>query len=363
MTMRIGTFNCENLFRRPVAYGIEDEAQRQTVLKDFRKLVELLDHTTYTSNDKTEILALLAAHAVGSDASDHTIVLNEPRGGAKLLKKQGGTTTVGAAGRGDWVGWAELVDGDLDWTAVENTARVVAAVNADVLLTVEVENRLTLDRFNSHVLGGLLHEKPYPFNMLIDGNDIRGIDVGVLSRRPIVSIRSHIFDEDKTDGKTIFSRDCPEYEIEFDGGPSLWLLGNHFKSKLGGGDEKRKRQGERVAEIYRAALERSSHVVVAGDMNDTPDSAGVAAVLATGLRDAMSHSSYTGPPGTFGTGAKPENKIDYLMFSPDLWGKVQNVTLEQRGIYAPGVITSFPTVTSRATEASDHCSLYADLDL
>ena len=71
--------------------------------------------------------------------------------------------------------------------------------------------------------------------MVIDGNDDRGIDVGLLTKPgfPIAGIRSHVDDTDTTG--TIFSRDCPEYRIALPGGGQLTVLVNHFKSKLGGG--------------------------------------------------------------------------------------------------------------------------------
>jgi len=49
--------------------------------------------------------------------------------------------------------------------------------------------------------------------MVIDGNDDRGTDVGVMCRfaYEIVSIRSHVDDADAL--AEIFSRDCPEYTI------------------------------------------------------------------------------------------------------------------------------------------------------
>ncbi|MFI2199929.1 endonuclease/exonuclease/phosphatase family protein [Streptomyces sp. NPDC020192] len=94
--------------------------------------------------------------------------------------------------------------------AVRNTGRVVAEVGADVLLVAEVEDRPTLDRFNQHVLGEALGGQPYPFNLLIDGNDPRGIDIGILSRHPITSVRPHLFDPDPAHPtRPLFSRDCP----------------------------------------------------------------------------------------------------------------------------------------------------------
>ncbi|MFB6613687.1 endonuclease/exonuclease/phosphatase family protein [Streptomyces sp. NPDC085524] len=363
MGIRIATFNCENLFRRPTVFGIRNDPIRDAVLEDFRKLVEILDHDTYTDDDRTKIIELLKKHSVdvSQEVSTQTILVNEPRGGARLLKGEGTNIAVRAevTGRSAWVGWAELVTGDLSWDAVKNTARVIAEVNADILLTVEVEDRLTLHRFNEQVLAGLFEAEPYPFNMLIDGNDIRGIDVGLFSRHPITSVRSHIFD--KKNSREIFSRDCPEFEIDIDGEP-LWLLGNHFKSKRGGGGgDKRKLQGERVAQLYQAALERSAHVVVAGDLNDTPGSPPLSFLEATSLKDAMTHDSYEGPPGTHGRCTDPDDKIDYLMFSPELFAKVDKVEVERRGIFEFG--TPFDTVTGPGDQASDHAALVAELDL
>ncbi|MEV6317045.1 endonuclease/exonuclease/phosphatase family protein [Streptomyces sp. NPDC051776] len=367
MTVRIATFNAENLFRRPRVFALKDQAARREILEDFATLVSVLDHETYTAGDKETITGILEKHDVhNSQSRTRPFVVNETRGGAKLFKvKRGGAIEIVAEGRPDWVGWAEMVRDDLNWEAVQNTGRLIAEVDADILLTVEVEDRLALDRFNEQVLKDQMGARHYPFNMLIDGNDSRGIDVGLFSRRPINCIHSHIFDT--ASGRTIFSRDCPEYEIELPDGKALWLLGNHFKSKGFGNAaesaDKRKRQAERVRTIYEAALKRSARVVVAGDLNDTPDSEPVELLLSAGLQDAMSHSSYTGAPGTFGTGQSLKQKIDYLFFSPDLFDRVQAVDVERRGIWAPHTFKSFETVTSKATQASDHGALFADLEL
>ncbi|CAM5411305.1 endonuclease/exonuclease/phosphatase family protein [Streptomyces aurantiogriseus] len=368
MTIRIGTFNAENLFRRPKAFALEDDAKRDKILSDFNELASLLEKDTYEPADKQRIAEIIKDHQVhnGEKDSPRPFFINELKGsGAKLFTASGPvanpTITIVADGRGDWPGWAEFVRGDLSWTAVQNTARVVAEVNADVLLMVEAEDRLTLERFNDNVLGETLGHQPYAFNLLIDGNDPRGIDVGILSRHPITSVRSHVFDPGQG-GRRLFSRDCPEFETAINGTP-LWILGNHFKSKRGGGEGLRVRQAERVREIYQAALQRSDHVIVAGDLNDFLDSPPVRTLLDAGLEEAMTHPSYTGDPGTHGPGTGDDDKLDYLMFSPTLWDRVEHVEVERRGIWAPRTFKSFPTVTSKATQASDHAALYADLDL
>lgn len=374
MIVRIATFNVENLFRRPKAFNLPDPTQRNEVVSDFSTLVALLNLTTYEPADKARISALIKKHrAHGLDRDNPpAIYINQTRfGGGRLFDTKGQPedenfeVKVVANGRGGWAGWADLVRDDLDTQAVHNTGRVIDEVDADILLLVEVEDRLTLDRFNTQILAGVHGRRPYPFNMLIDGNDGRGIDVGILSRYPITSVRPHIFDPDpERPGEHLFSRDCPEFEIELNGTP-LVLLGNHFKSQSDDDPVLRLAQARRVAEIYEAARERTPYVMVAGDLNDHPDSEPIDVLLDTGLRDAMSHSGYRGVPGTYRPCDTVERKIDYLLFPPQLWHRIQHVDLETRGIFwtPPPEIKHFDEVTSKADSASDHAALYADLDL
>ncbi|GKQ36373.1 endonuclease/exonuclease/phosphatase family protein [Streptomyces sp. A012304] len=370
MSIRIGTFNMENVFRRPTAFRLPDAAERAEILGDFARLVALLDLPVYQDKDKTEIAELIKKHrAYEIDPEDPPpIFVNQSRPGKEsgLFRTEGSgkktTVVVTAKGRASWAGWAELGQDDLDLDGVRNTGRVVSEVDADILLAVEVEDRLTLERFNTQVLAGALGRRPYPYSLLIDGNDPRGIDVGIFSRHPITSVRSHLFDTDpEKPDRRLFSRDCPEFEIQVNG-TSLVILGNHLKSKFRDEPDLRLAQAKRVAEIYRAALERSPHVVVAGDLNDTPESAPVAELRDTGARDVMTHRSYRGLPGTHGTCRTEREKLDYLMLAPSLWDEVQHVGLETRGIFADG-IKSFDEVKSKLTAASDHAALFVDLDL
>ncbi|MDF3141096.1 MULTISPECIES: endonuclease/exonuclease/phosphatase family protein [unclassified Streptomyces] len=368
MAVRIATFNAENLFRRPQVFGMTDHKERQEVLEDYAELVSLLEKENYAA-DEDRIAELIRKHGIykGDKDSTRQFVVNETRGRHTLFnpRPEGNSTAIDikATGRAAWTGWVELVRDNLDWAAVHNTGRVVAEVDADVLLTVEVEDRLTLERFNTQVLGKALGRRPYPYSMLIDGNDPRGIDIGIFSRHPITTVRSHVFDTNPARAdRRLFSRDCPEFEIELDDTP-LVVLGNHLKSKADDNPDLRLAQAKRVAEIYRAAQERTPHVVVAGDLNDNPDSEAVAVLRDTDLRDVMDHPAYRGKfSGTHGTCKNEGDKIDYLMVPPPMWPKVQQVGLETRGISAKG-IDHFDTVKTRADAASDHAALYADLDL
>ncbi|QIJ62473.1 endonuclease/exonuclease/phosphatase family protein [Streptomyces sp. JB150] len=370
MSVRIATFNMENLFRRPTVFRLPDPQARARLLTDFAELVALLDKREYTSRDKERIAEIILDHRIHAfdPRNPPPITINEPRrtDEIRLYDTSGSGNDVKieikAAGRASWVGWAELGQDDLDLNVVRNTGRVVSEVDADVLVTVEVEDRLTLERFNTQVLAGALGRRPYPYNLLVDGNDGRGIDIGILSRHPVTSVRPHLFDtRPDRPAKRLFSRDCPEFEIRLNGTPVV-ILGNHLKSKFTDDPALRLAQAKRVAEIHRAALQRTPHVMVAGDLNDDPDSETLAVLLDTGLRDVMSHRSYRGLPGTHGTCRTERDKLDYLLLPPSLWREVQHVGLETRGIFADG-IKPFDTITSKSEAASDHAALFVDLDL
>ena len=91
----------------------------------------------------------------------------------------------------------------------------IAAARPDVLALVEVESRPTLLEFHEYIYLPVLDPAaltPFGSLMLIDGNDDRGIDVG-LALRPataFASMLSHV-DDRMANGELVFSRDCPEY--------------------------------------------------------------------------------------------------------------------------------------------------------
>lgn len=363
--MRIATFNMENLFSRPNAMSDDPDIDSSDVLKDFQKLNMLIQYKTYTVAVKEELLALIDKHGVKAPRPK-TIRLHEVR--EKLVvAPQNGAMRIDIDGRDDWVGWFDLIRRDVSWKATYNTARVIDLIRPDILLAVEVEDRLAMQRFHDQVLASNFPESSYPFNVLIDGNDERGIDIGLYSRYPIVSVRTHIDERDES-GSPLFSRDCPEFEIALRGGRTLIVLGNHFKSKGYGQPAataaKRLRQARRVCDLARDAIERSDLVLVAGDLNDTPDSPPLKA-LRNGieLKDISAHPKYEGRVPTYGGSQSLNNKIDYLLMSPALYDTVSRGAVEISGVYAPIAGAPFPDLSRKQDQASDHGLLWADVDL
>lgn len=335
----------------------------QQALMDFAELNVLVRKETYSASDKTRLLELEQRYRFAdlNQPKSMLIHLNKVRSQLYSTSKEGVVSVV-ADGCGDWTGWFELRSDNITWESTYNTGRVVAEVKPDILICVEIEDRPTLMRFNEQVLKAQFQFE-YPHVMLVDGNDERGIDVGILSRYPISGVRSHV-DERNADGTRIFSRDCPEYVIDLPGNQRLVVIPNHFKSKRGGDSptvqKRRLAQATTASMIAQQALQISPFVLLGGDLNDTPDSATLQPLFSSGFKDVQSHPSYPiDRPGTYDTGTKA-NKIDYLFMSPKLYTGLRGCGIERRGSYHPNTWTPFDTVTGKKDEASDHHLVWAD---
>lgn len=374
--MRIASFNVENMFRRPVALNQETWDEGKPVLEAYAALQELLENEIYSAADKERIVDLMGELGLSRKDDSKWVVLRRNRG-QLVSRKRDRTIEVTAAGRGDWIGWLELKREAVDELATRNTARVVAELAADVLGVIEAEDRPALQRFNRDVLpSGFTSgaaQWAYEHVMLVDGNDDRGIDVGVLTREdyPILQMRSHVDDRD-SDGNYVFSRDCPEYEIPVGDDKPLLVMVNHFKSKGYGSqadsNAKRQEQAQRVKEIYEARrADRWDWVAILGDFNDTPDSPPLAPLLEnTDLRDASDHDGFDdgGRPGTFATS---KDKIDYVLLSPAMFERMRAGGIFRKGVWhGPRVQNPWPmldTIERPEQAASDHAAVWADLDL
>src|SRR5215813_4231562 len=249
---RIASFNCENLFERPKAMNLDSWSDGKPVLDAYREVNELIQKDNYTTATKTKIRDLLVTLEIYTKKGN--VIRRNPTLPPKWawLRKNRGTldheptdtkksVEIIAGGRGDWIGWIELATEPVNEIGTKTTGRVINDVQADIIAIVEAEDRPSLVRFNKELLGGR-----YAHMMLVDGNDERGIDVGIMtaSSFTIESIHSNV---DATDAKgIIFSRDCPQYEVRTLGGTSVQVLINHFKSQSGGGGDKRKRQAAEV---------------------------------------------------------------------------------------------------------------------
>jgi hypothetical protein len=370
--MRLATYNVENLFDRAKAMNLETWEDGRKVLELHAQLNRLLGEAAYTTASKAKTVELMIELGLEKSDTGPFVILRRNRG--KLLKRpRAGGLEITASGRADWIGSLELRDEPINEIATQNTARVLVELKADVLGVVEAEHRPSLLEFCNIVIpavGGT----PFRHVMVIDGNDARGIDVGLVSTEgfPIGNMVSRV-DDRSPNGEPIFSRDCPQFEVMTPSGNTLLVLVNHFKSKGFGtpaaSNARRKLQAERVRDIYnelKAAGE--NFIAVVGDLNDTPSSDPLEPLIdGTDLKDIFLHPAFDdgGFPGTFGLG-NAANKIDYILLSPDLFAKVTGGGVFRKGVWPgsrPARWEVFQELKKPEQAASDHAAIWADIDI
>lgn len=391
--MRLATFNVENLFARAKALDTADWQQGEPVVAAFASFNEVAAKPAYDAQDKAALLSALEAlkvlvrNAAGElrpnpNPFSAWALLRENRGDF-LVTPRDRDPRIEASGRADWIGWVELITEPVDEIAMRMTAQVIKDVDADILCVVEAEDRPSLVRFNEELLGGL-----YAHAMLIDGNDPRGIDVGLLCK-PGIEIdwmRSHVDvpDPASVTGRRLFSRDCPVFRLRSGGSELLYLLLNHLKSQSfssGNPDPLRSRQSAGVRAIYDRLIAENdaSDVAVLGDLNkgpvkDDPTKHPTLEPLLgndSPLVDAYGLATFDeGPrPGSFQS-CSLTNRLDYILLSPALAAKATGGQVFRKGLWGdpsnvkpPRQWAIYPEITAARHAASDHAALWVDLDL
>lgn len=260
------------------------------------------------------------------------------------------------------------------------TAKAIKALNADVLALEEVENLDVLKRFRNKYL----KDMNYTYSILVDGNDPRKIDIALLSRFPIVAVRSF---QDLRDGNSfLFSRDLLEADVEVNGSV-LTLFINHLKSMLDkkhpdeGRKNTRDKRMKQAAEVKKIVEERfgaespgSKHWIILGDFNDY---LGAGQGTTSGITDLVTWSEVKNvvdrlPVAERWThffdeakGNEPKvRQLDYILLSSSLAAEnpappiVVRKGLSTKATQATG--KRFPGVTDKF-EASDHCPVGIDI--
>ena len=364
MAITVASFNVENLFERPKVFNYRDQSVGNEIMEKITQLDNLLKEETYTENIKEHILSLYR------ELKDF-IFIREDRG--KLFKKSGWSIIgIKASGVNSWDGAIEYKKAEYSEMARENTAEVMKDVKADIACVIEADNRMSLKAFD----GAMLRYR-YKYEMLIDGNDRRGIDVGILSKFNFGVIKTHIYD--KKSGKQVFSRDCLEIEVILSENKSLYLLINHFKSKGydsdGTADAKRKRQATRVKEILDKYDLENDYVIVAGDLNDTPNSSPLKPLMdLDDMHDVLELEFANDMSKRWTYHYNDFEQIDYILISSAMKEKFIKAGVERRGMYNLRKLTTdsngqvpieeqYDTVTHWTNQASDHGAVWVELDV
>jgi endonuclease/exonuclease/phosphatase family metal-dependent hydrolase len=259
----------------------------------------------------------------------------------------------------------------------EVLAKRIKAMDLDVLAVQEVEDIEALRDFNREFLGGM-----YANAVLVEGNDPRFIDVGVLSKSdfPIGAVTSwqhRVHPQDPT--RRVFSRDLLEVEI-LDRRRTrrlFTLYNNHLKSQFvmpgddpevatASADLLRTRQAETVMKVVDERMRPDGRFLVTGDMNDTPSSQPLQtlSIHALGLVDGLADPQETRPAKSdqpppasrawthrFKEAGQPARYelFDQIWLSPSLAARQTGAFIERR--------------TRHGGDGSDHDPAWVVLDL
>ena len=267
-----------------------------------------------------------------------------------------------------------------DDDTAEIARRISSVINADVLAVQEVEHIQVLKAFNRKYLQNL-----YAHVALVEGNDQRFIDVGIMSKLPIGTIVSHqaaVHPDDPN--QRVFSRDLLQVEILSHKRNKLFTIYNtHLKSHFVPFDQdpiqgaidannRRRRQAETIARIISRMERRNSRFVLTGDMNDPPDSQFLLPMLTVdnqSLVNTLANPVETCPPKaeTPGHGPGPQTTawthrfnppgpafpeyrlFDQIWVSQALAGRFANPTIDRR--------------TKHGGDGSDHDPAWIDLEV
>jgi len=239
---------------------------------------------------------------------------------------------------------AEILD-----TKTTRLANAILSLKADVVLVAEVETQASLDALLAKLPGfprdnALLGEMGFPAS----------VDVGVLSRHPILSSRRH---RDSTvltlpgGGTTTFAREFLEVHLDVEGAEVI-VFPAHFRSKNNDDPGRRLAEARGAHGILVRVAADNPHalVVLGGDLNDTPGSEPLMALEQDGALLRVASDRHESEQGTYVFGGALQ-AIDHLFLARGGSGR-----------YVPG---SFRAVRdgNRGLGGSDHAAVVADFEL
>lgn len=287
---------------------------------------------------------------------------------------------------------AEQVDAVFDVLSEDDrtlTAQALAATHAEVCALQEVENLVTLTAFDNRYVSRWAG-RPFGERVLHEGNDSRGIDVGLLSALPVVFQRSHARAtfgrlgiapvRGATVNDYVFRRDCLEVDVQKEG-RRLTLFICHFKSMHGGRRRTaavRHAEALAVREIIQRRFDRPQEAewVILGDFNDywevdgrSTRPHGLEPLIEDGFAVDLASRAISDPYDRWThhySGDDTYGALDHIFLSPRLAALNPSAEVEIVRAGAPyraerydGI--RFPGVGWIEPKASDHCPMVTTL--
>lgn len=192
---------------------------------------------------------------------------------------------------------------NLDWNEAKFTkkilglSRVIKSYDAsgkgpDILIVQEVENKNVLSKLVSKGLKGM----GYQHIELLEGDDKRGIDVGVISRYPITRSAIHSL---IVNGERVDTRGILEVEIQVEN-QIIVIFNNHWPSQSNPTSQ-RVASAQQLQQLAQRHIKRADLIIAAGDFNSVKTESPYPLSLLTDFVDLEAKARSTGRtihPGT-----------------------------------------------------------------
>lgn len=270
---------------------------------------------------------------------------------------------------------------NLDWNQsvldkkLSNLAETILQVNGrgpDILILPEVENILVLRELNDR----FLKAAGYQTVELIEGEDERGIDIGILSRFPQteparINLIDFVPDPANPDWKRPGSRGIMEINVKLPSGENLTVYGLHFPSQ----SNPRKERIDAINTLNKLMLSKGPNalVIAAGDFNingaDEKED-GLYSKHLAGTWGAVAHLVGCAQCGGTYNYRGAWEFLDSILFSPGLAKtssaqyqlNTKSIRLVKDGIHQMGQDGKPKRYDIKTGEgASDHLALYAEI--
>lgn len=222
---------------------------------------------------------------------------------------------------------------------------MIEKIDADIVGLAEIENE--------YILKLLAKRSGYPYYYLEEGNDMRGIDVCLLSKFKIEYISHKDHPTPYKENKNYkFSRDCPEAVFDFEG-DQIYILLNHLKSMLGDKElslKKRVAQSKGILDIVEDIYEENNipYIIIMGDFNSHRYTEPMNILQKSGLK--ILNYGYNEKNLYTYVYRKKKNDIDYIILNKEMYQIVK--------------IKEFKSLNSRDyRKASDHYPLYLEIEI
>jgi endonuclease/exonuclease/phosphatase family metal-dependent hydrolase len=209
-------------------------------------------------------------------------------------------------------------------------AHIIADANADVVALVEVENRDVAER----IIGHLGNEWSVGFSQ---GRDTAtGQDVALLTKHSIVSGSETSFPDifgNAPGAVNVRPSKVLGVDVEIDGEDYLFVVAHFLSKRSSANDARRHAQADAVRLAVLGRMGSVDHVVIMGDLNDTPGSDPLNRIQ--GFDDNQPDFIQTArvggsnPSFSFIFNNNPE-LIDHILLSPSLESAFQAIPSNQR---------------------------------